>query len=126
LNRLRSIRKQIEQWEERAQESGGGTDEFNEAAKGLKEQLLAIEGKLVNLDANKPKPGEAQLKEKLGALSGMIDESDDIPTRGSEEVYAILKEQADEQLTQLHHLAAEDLISFGNVIRNSGIPVIVA
>jgi photosystem II stability/assembly factor-like uncharacterized protein len=126
LNKLRSIRKQIEQWEERAEESGGGSEEFQAAAKGLKEQLLALEGKFVNLDATKPKPGEAQLKEKLGALSGMIDESDDIPTRGSEEVFAILKEQADEQLTQLHHLAAEDLVSFSNVIRNSGIPIIVA
>ncbi|MFN8517538.1 MAG: hypothetical protein U0841_34215 [Chloroflexia bacterium] len=126
LNRLRSIRKQIEQWEERAEESGGGSDEFKEAAKGLKAQLLEIEGKFVNLDASKSKPGEAQLKEKLGALSGMIDESDDIPTRGSEEVYSILKDQADEQLTQLHHLASEDLVSFSNVIRNSGIPIIVA
>ncbi|MFN8513636.1 MAG: hypothetical protein U0841_13830 [Chloroflexia bacterium] len=52
--------------------------QFKEAAKGLKAQLLEIEGKFVNLDASKSKPGEAQRKEKLGALSGMIDESDDI------------------------------------------------
>jgi len=125
LNLIQRVQSQVEEWEKRAK----GTDHaarVADAGKALREQLRTIEGALINLDAEKPQPGVARIKEKLGALSTMIDESDHAPTRGAGEVYTLLADQLDEQRTQLQHLLDEQIPSFGDLVQSLAIPPIVA
>jgi photosystem II stability/assembly factor-like uncharacterized protein len=123
LNRLRRIRAQIEATEERAK-VGGGNEELEQAAKALKDELTAIEKNLTLVDSTNPRPGPIKAKEKFGALSGMIDESDDPPTMNAHEVYTLLSEQVEEELTKLHHIASEDAVSFNNLVQRIGIPAL--
>jgi hypothetical protein len=125
LNQIQRVRSQVEEWEKRAK----GTDHaarIASAGKTLREQLKTIEGTLINLDADKPQPGVSRIKEKLGALSTMIDESDHVPTKGAGEVYTMLHDQLDEQRKELQQLLDEHIPSFGDLVQSLAIPPIVA
>ena len=119
------MRAQVEEWETRAKGTPNAK-RVADAGKTLKDQLTAIEGTLTMLDAGKPQPGGAQIKEKLAALSGMIDESDHAPTKGAGEVYEMLGEQLDEQQKKLQQLLDEHIPSFGDLVQSLAIPPIVA
>ena len=115
------IRAQIEATESR----GKDNDELAEASKALKDELAAIEKNLLLVDSTNPRPGPIKIKEKFGALSGMIDESDDPPTMNAHSVYTLLSEQLEEELTKLHHIASEDAVSFNNLVQKAAIPALV-
>ena len=88
--------------------------------------MTAVERELMKLDADKPRPGGARLKEKLQALSGMIDESDHAPTRGATEVYDLLSGQLEAQRRQLREVLDQPLSEFNAVVSALGIqPVAV-
>src|SRR5262249_19757323 len=82
VNQVRRLRGQIEAWEKRA----GSNTAVRDAARNSKDQLRSVEAELINVDFEKPRPGPNRIKEKFDALSSMIDESDDAPTRGAYEV----------------------------------------
>jgi photosystem II stability/assembly factor-like uncharacterized protein len=123
INKLRRMRAQIEATEERAK-AGGGNEELAAAAKALKEELKAIEGSLMLVEADKPRPGPSKVKEKFAALAGMIDESDDAPTVNAHAVFTLLSEQTEEQLAKLHHIVTEDAVGFNNLVKRAEIPAI--
>ena len=125
LNTLRRLRGQIEGWEERAKGVAGG-EPLTEAAKSLKDTLTAIEGELINVNADKPQPGASALKEKLATLSGMIDESDDAPTQGAREVYTLLSEQVGVAREKLQRVIDEDIKSFNDHVRSLELPPVGA
>lgn len=124
LNQIYKVRGQVEEWERRAK--GHASEErVTTAATALKDQLKTIEGTLVNLDADKSQPGTAKLKEKLGALSAMIDESDHIPTRGAGEVYTMLEGHVEAEQKKFQQLLDETVPSFGDLVQSLAIPPIV-
>jgi photosystem II stability/assembly factor-like uncharacterized protein len=125
LNTLRRLRGQIEGWEGRAKGVAGG-EGLTEAAKSLKDTLTAIEGELINVNADKPQPGASALKEKLATLSGMIDESDDAPTQGAREVYTLLSEQVGVEREKLQRVMDEDIKSFNDLVRSLELPPVGA
>ncbi|HEX8967597.1 MAG TPA: glycosyl hydrolase, partial [Chloroflexota bacterium] len=118
INRIRRMRAQVEDWQKRATDVSSIAD----AAKSLEEQLLAIEGELINLDFEKPRPGPNRIKEKLDTLSSMIDESDDAPTRGASEVYQMLSGQLSALLTRLDQVVEGPLRTFNDLVRAEAIP----
>lgn len=132
INQLRRLRKQAESWEGRAkanegEDKGEGERDASrkrvvEAAGTLKEKLTALEGELVNPDPNKAQPGPARLKEKLTTLSAMVDESDDAPTQGSREVFALLSEQVGAVQKRLRELLDGDVAAFNELVRAAGLP----
>ena len=129
INQLRRLRKQVESWEERAKSVEGEKGEKDHqsivaAAGSLKEKLTALEGELVNPDPNKPQPGPARLKEKLASLSAMVDESDDRPTQGANEVFALLREQVGAVQKRLRELLAGDGAAFNKLVRAAGLPAV--
>jgi hypothetical protein len=135
LNTLRRVRGQVDGWLERAKSAtakgaeGERTSDYqrlNEAGGALKEKLAALEAKLINVDESKPQPGRNQLEEKLVALSGLIDESDDAPTQGAREVLAKLETQVQEQLTALHHVLEEDVRTFNELVSALELPPVGA
>jgi hypothetical protein len=120
INSIRRIREQVEEWEKRANDRA----EVKSAAKSLKEQLKSIEGALINLDFEKPRPGVNRIKEKWDALSSIIDESDDAPTSGAREVYEMLRAQLEAERSRLTALIAGPLAEFSAVIQSAGVPAI--
>jgi hypothetical protein len=133
LNRIRSIRKQLEAWEQRAgadkadkadKAGSAGTARVAEAAAALSKRLQALEGELTNLDADTPRLGSAKLREKLMSLSGMIDESDDAPTHGATAVFAQLDEQVTAATVKLRRLLADDVAAFNEQVRVAELPAI--
>ncbi len=123
INQIRRLRKQVDLWEGRAK-AGEGHKSIVEAAGPLKEKFTALEGELINPDPDKPQPGPARLKEKLATLSEMIDESDDAPTKGALEVFALLSGQFDSAQRRLHELLDSDVAVFNDLVRASGLPAI--
>jgi hypothetical protein len=120
INQIRRIREQVEEWEKRSADRSS----VKEAARALRDQLKAIEGELINLDFEKPRPGPNRIKEKWDSLSSMIDESDDVPTRGAHELYDELSRQLDEQRRKLTRLVNGPVKSFSELIQSQGVPVI--
>ena len=118
INQMRRIRGQVETWEKRAEASAAVKD----AAKSLKEQLKGVEGELINLDFEKPRPGPNRIKEKFDALSSMIDESDDVPTRGAFELYDVLAAQLSEQLGRLRGVLDGPVKEFNDLVRAEELP----
>jgi photosystem II stability/assembly factor-like uncharacterized protein len=123
INQIRRLRKQVEGWEERAR-AGDSGDQLKAAAVALKDRLTALEGELINLDAEKLLPGTAKLKEKLATLSEMIDESDDAPTRAATEVLALLVEQVAGARARWQQLREDDVRAFNELVRTAGLPAI--
>jgi hypothetical protein len=120
INQIRRVREQVEQWEKRAADSTA----IKEAARALKDELKAVEGELLNLDFEKPRPGVNRIKEKWDALSSMIDESDHAPTAGAHEFYAELKAQLDTQRRRLKRLIDGPVKAFSELIHKEGVPPI--
>ena len=118
INQIRRIRQQVEDWEKRA----GDRAQIKEAAKSLKDQLRSIEAELINVDFEKPRPGPNRIKEKLDALSSMIDESDHAPTRGAHEVYDLLRGQLETQLARLRELIDGPINAFNQLLRSLDVP----
>ena len=64
------------------------------------------------------------MKEKLANLSAMADESDDPPTQGALEVFALLSEQVSAVQRQFQDLLEGDVAAFNEVVRASGLPAV--
>ncbi|HLI51659.1 MAG TPA: hypothetical protein VKU87_07665 [Thermomicrobiaceae bacterium] len=125
LNQIRKLKRQADEWVSRTKETPQEAA-VKQAADAFTERLNASEGALVNLNAGKPKPGASRLREKLLGLSGMIDESDDVPTAGAQEVYGNLADQAEEELAKLRRVVADDLATFNQALREAGVPLVEA
>jgi photosystem II stability/assembly factor-like uncharacterized protein len=120
INSIRRMRAQADDWAKRAADRA----DVKDAAKSLDEQLKDVEGALINLDFEKPRPGVNRIKEKWDALSSMIDESDDAPTAGAREVYEMLRGQLEAQLARLNALVEGPVAAFSALIQSSGVPAI--
>jgi hypothetical protein len=120
VNKIRRLRAQIEAWEKRAVSNAAVRD----AARAARDQLRAVEAELINVDFEKPRPGPNRIKEKFDALSSMIDESDDPPTRGAFEVYDVLRAQLETQLARFGEVLDGPVAELNAVITREGIPAI--
>ena len=108
LNQLRRVRDQVKAWEERTKDDAEQS-EVASSATSIREQLDEIERELMNVDSDKPQPGLARIREKLVALSVMIDESDDRPTQGGQEVFAMLADQMEGLEARLRSIVSDDV-----------------
>ena len=59
-------------------------------------------------------------------LSAMIDESDDAPTQGARDVFALLAEQVSAVQARLRELLTSEVDAFNNQVRGSGLPAVGA
>ena len=119
LNQIQRVRDRIDAWVERT-----GDDRVRDAATSLKDKLISVETELINLTSDKPRPGPNRLKEKLEALSSMIDESDDAPTRGAIELYAELRRQLEERRRKLTDVLDEPVRGFNELVGSLGVPLV--
>ncbi|HZC06558.1 MAG TPA: hypothetical protein VE338_13060, partial [Ktedonobacterales bacterium] len=124
VNQLRRVHKQVSDWSERTK-SHENWSQWREKANALRDKVKALEGQLVNLEEEKLKPGPGRLAERLTILSSMIDESDDAPTRGAHEVFAMLSEQVRERRADLDRLLSQDVAAFNAEARTVDVPAVV-
>jgi hypothetical protein len=119
LNQVVRVRRQLEEWERRGRR-------LQPAAQALRDELSEIEAELVgsSVNSSKPRPGPSKIKEKLGTLSSMIDESDHAPTAGAQEVYALLRDQLEQQRQRLATVLNERLPAFAELIASESVPAI--
>jgi hypothetical protein len=121
VNQIRRLYTQIDAWQERAP---ADDDQVKTAAQALKDQLKVVEGELINVDADKPQPGPNRLKEKWAALGSMIDESDDAPTRGAQEVYEQLRGHLAAQQHAFSNIVEGPVNAFNALVVSVGIPAL--
>ena len=120
INQIRAVREQINAWDARARDKPS----IKDAARTARDALKAVEGELINLDFEKPRPGPNRLKEKWEALGSIVDESDDAPTRGAFDVYDMLRGQLESQQTRLREALNGPVTAFSNLVRTEGVPLI--
>ncbi len=120
VNQIRRLRAQVEAWEKRAGSNAG----IRDAARAAKDQLRSVEVELINVDFEKPRPGPNRVKEKLDALSSMIDESDDPPTQGALDVYELLRGELESQLARLRTVLDGPVAEFNAVVAREGLPAV--
>jgi photosystem II stability/assembly factor-like uncharacterized protein len=122
VNQIRRLRAQIEAWEKRA--AAASLSSVRDAGRTARDALRSVEAELINVDFEKPRPGPNRIKEKFDSLSSMIDESDDAPTRGAQDVYEMLRGQLETQLARLREVIDGPLAEFNNVIAREGLAAV--
>jgi photosystem II stability/assembly factor-like uncharacterized protein len=127
VNKIKSTRRQVEEWEKRA----AGTPEhenLSAAAKALKEKLQPFEEALINpkiQDDEDTLRLPIRLNVQLATLSGVVSGADAAPTRQSYEVFDHLAGKVDQQIAQLNDVLRDDLEQFSGLIRGASVPAIV-
>ena len=125
IDRLRSVRQQVEEWERHAQ-GRPGEEEVAKAASGLKEKLSTVESKLTRVvgpnPLNLPPKG---LDLKLAALTSVVATSDFAPTRQSYDVFSDLEARVDSEMAKLQEVLDIDLGAFLSLIGKLDVPIIV-
>ena len=130
INRLRSIRQQVEDWGHRAESvlTGQAAEAVGSAATGIKAKLTAIEEELIQSRARVQQDQlnfPSRLNAKLSALTSVVASADGAPTQQSYDVFRDLSRRIDQQLLQLQKVIDADLAAFNELIRQSAIPAII-
>ena len=124
VDRIRSARRQIEEWVARA-EGTTAHDAVSEAAESVKTRLSAAEDKLKvrpELDTRVP----ARVDSKLLALGNVVSTGDYAPTQQSYDVFEVLAASADAQLRKVQEVFDTDLDAFVTLVHELEVPAIVA
>ena len=125
INRLRSTRQQVEEWESKAAGSSEA-DAITRVASGLKEKLAAIERELILVPGSNPlNLPDKGLNAKLAALTSVVDSADSAPTRQSYDVFNVLSKRVDTEIQRLQEVVDTELKAFLNLIESLDIPAIV-
>ena len=125
IQRIRSIYRQMEEWERRAE---GRTDAVAEAAGDLREKLSAIESELIQTRIK----GRAdfmrypsRLNAKLRAVSSVVTSAIGTPTEQSVEAFGEFSGSVDAHLDRLREVIDSDLNEFGDLVSELDLPPIV-
>jgi len=120
---IRQVRGQLNQYAERVK-----NPKVVEAAKALAKKLTAVEEELYqtkNRASEDPLNFPIKLNNKIAALLGVVESSDDPPTAQVSQVYEDLATQTNAHLAALKKLMSGDLPSFNKLIRDENVPAVV-
>lgn len=127
INRLRSIKKQVDDLQTKAKEHEKWKGIAAEGKK-LKEKLKEIEDVLIQ---SKSKSGQdplnypIKLDNKISALASVVASSDTKPTDQSYELFKELSAQADVQIAKLDKFIQTDLAAFNKIVKEADIPAVI-
>lgn len=127
INRIRDIRKQVEDWERRTKDRPEG-EAVQKSAGALKPKLQAIEEELIQVKAKARQDNlnyPLKLNAKLAVLMGTVGSSDTRPPKQAYAVFEVLAAAVDRQLEALRAVEAQELRSFNELIREAGVPAVV-
>ena len=128
VNRLRSVRRQADEWVVRSR-GRQAWEAVSSQARGLKEKLSAIEEKLIqsrSLDGLERIGLPARLNAKLAIKSSVVASDDSAPTKQSHAVFGELSTRVNTQLHLLQEVFDADLAAFVAVVDELDIPAVVA
>jgi hypothetical protein len=120
---IRDIRKQLDAYTERVKDA-----KVVDAAKALNQKLTAVEEALYqtkNRASEDPLNFPIKLNNKLAALEGTVESSDDPPTTQTTEVYEGLASQVNAQLETLKKLVNTDLATFNRLVHDQNVPAVI-
>jgi hypothetical protein len=120
---IRDIRKQLDAYTERVKDP-----KVVDAAKALNRKLAAVEEELYqtkNRASEDPLNFPIKLNNKLAALEGTVESSDDPPTTQTTEVYEGLASQVNVQLETLKRLLSTDLAAFNRLVHDQNVPAVI-
>ena len=121
VNQIRRLQKQLDGWTERLSGSSDNAA-LGEDAAAAKKKLDELLDELIQVQPGRQaKGGASRLKDKLNTLSTMIDESDDAPTQGAQEVFDSLGERVDERSNRLSRIISGDLAAFNAKVQQAGL-----
>ena len=127
IGRLRSIRQQVDEWAQRA-EDHSSAEAVSNAATDLKEKLSAIEGELIQVDYKGARDRlhlPVKLNARLAELTAVISSADFAPPKQTYDVFEDFSGRIDRQLQQLQAVVEEDVSKFESLILDVGVPAIV-
>jgi len=120
---IRDIRKQLDAYAERVKDV-----KVVDAAKALNQKLTAVEEALYqtkNRASEDPLNYPIKLNNKLAALEGTVESSDDPPTAQTTEVYEGLASEVNAQLETLKKLVTTDLTAFNRLVHDQNVPAVI-
>jgi photosystem II stability/assembly factor-like uncharacterized protein len=121
--RIRDIRKQLDDYADRVKDQ-----KVADAAKALARNLTAVEEALYqtkNRANEDPLNFPIKLNNKLAALEGVVESSDNGPTLQSSQVFEDLASQVNAQLEALKKLMGSDLAAFNKLAREENVPAVI-
>jgi hypothetical protein len=119
VNQVRAIREQVEAWEKRFKGQEGGQAVLD-AGKTLRDELTSIEEELVDTHTKSPLMFPSRLSEKINALSGFVDQSDDAPPSQAYEVFDDLAAKLKVQTDRLKSAIAGPVAAFNQAVADAG------
>jgi hypothetical protein len=126
ISNIRSLRKQIEEWEVRT-----GRDRalrpVTRSAAALRKSLTAVEEELVQVKARSRQDTlnfPIKLNAKIGGLGAAVAQADARPTASQRAVFADLSRRVDAQLRQLQTITSRDVPALARAIRSARVPPI--
>ena len=127
INKLRNIRRQVEEWEQRA-ESHSSAEAVASAAVPLKEKLAAIENELVQVGHKGARDRlnlPVKLNRKLAEVIAVVASADFAPPKQAGEVFQDLSTRIDVQIKLLEDVVENDVFQFVSLVEELGIPAII-
>lgn len=127
INRLRSIKGQIDSLSEKISSHEKAKDIIIEGGK-LKKNLVEIEDVLIQSRSKSrqdPLNYPIKLDNKIAALASIVSRSDTKPTDQSYKIFEELSALADSQLARLLEIIQTDLAAFNRMVREADIPAII-
>ena len=127
INKLRSVRKQINEYTKSVKDSSVAK-RLKELSKPMLEEMEKIENTLMQ---PKSKAGQdalnfpIQLNDKLAGVKTVVMSGDSKPTKSSYEAYENISRKIDEQLGKLSEIIQRDVPTFNNAARQSEMKAII-
>ncbi len=127
INRLRSIRRQVDEWVQRA--AGHPSAEAVSGRAGpLKEKLTAIEDELVQVGHKGARDRlhlPVKLNRKLAEIMAVVASADFAPTEQANQVFKDISGRIDQQVQLLREVEERDVPQFIELVQELSIPAIV-
>ena len=127
VNKLRSIRQQVDEWVQRAA-GHAAAEAVAKAAGALQEKLSAIEDEVIQVrykGARDRLDLPAKLNAKLAELTSVVAAADFAPPQQTHDVFQAINGRINLQLGRLEEVLDQDVTGFEHLLRELQIPAIV-
>ncbi len=127
LNTIRAIRRQIDEWQQRAR-GQQVYESIEKQGKKIKQQLSPIEEELFQSKAKDQLDTldhPMKLSAQLASLAEVVSSAATPPTHQAEQVFDELSGRLATQVTKLHEVIDTSVAAFNTLIRDANLPAIV-
>ncbi len=127
INRLRSVRAQVDEWAKRA-EGHSSSQAVADKAKDIKDKLAAVESELIQTEFKGARDRlhlPVKLNTKLAEILNVVAAADFAPPKQAFEVFQEVSARIEPHLVRLQEIFDKDVSEFDNLVHELGIPAIV-